>query len=120
MSGILLRRLRAALALCPVLGVDAGVSPTEGSKEDVSAVTTEIVTFSSDGIMSRTVSADAALRAGGVMSGRTGDVLDEEPAVPGADGLRIGIGLGLGLGLGSTGGAGEEPAVAGADGFVSV
>ena len=65
--------------------------------------------------MSRTVSADAALRAGG----STGDVmLDEEPAVAGADGLRIGIGLGLGLGLGSTGDVlDEEPAVAGADGL---
>ena len=40
--------------------------------------------------MSRTVSAVAALRAGGW----TGDVmLDEEPAVAGADGLRIGITL---------------------------
>ena len=40
--------------------------------------------------MSRTVSADAALRAGSW----TGDVmLDEEPAAAGADGLRIGITL---------------------------
>ena len=40
--------------------------------------------------MSRTVSAVAALRAGGW----TGDVmLDEEPAAAGADGLRIGIKL---------------------------
>ena len=59
--------------MCPVLGVTTGVSSTEGAKE-----------------VSRTVSADAALRAGGW----TGDVmLDEEPAVAGADGLRIGITL---------------------------
>ena len=95
MSGILLRRLRAALAMCPVLGVATGVSPTEGATEDVSAVTiekSEIVIFSHDGIVSRTASAYAALRAGGVMSGRTGDVLlDEEPVAADADRLRIGI-----------------------------
>ena len=80
--------------MCPVLGVATGMSPTEGAKENVSAVAAEIVTFSSDVVVSRTVSADVALRAGGWMSGRTGDVmLDEEPAAAGADGLRIGIKL---------------------------
>ena len=80
--------------MCPVLGVTTGVSSTEGAKEDVSEVATEIVTFSPDVIVSMTVSADVALRAGGWMSGRIGDVmLDEEPAVAGPDGLRIGIQL---------------------------
>ena len=40
----LLRRLRAALRMCSVLGVATGVSSTEGAKEDVSEVATEIMT----------------------------------------------------------------------------
>ena len=40
---LLLRRLRAALAMCPVLGVTTGVSSTKGAKEDVSAVAAEIM-----------------------------------------------------------------------------
>ena len=71
--------------MCLVLGVATGVSSTEGAKQDVSEVV-----VSSDGFVSRTVSADAALRAGGW----TGDVmLNEEPAAAGADGLRFGIKL---------------------------
>ena len=40
----LLRRLRAALAMCPVLGVSTGVSSTKGAKENVPALAAEIVT----------------------------------------------------------------------------
>ena len=40
--------------MCPVLGIATGVSSTEGAKEDVSAVATEIMTRCPDGFVSRT------------------------------------------------------------------
>ena len=77
--------------MCPVLGVATGVSSTEGAKEDLSAVAAEIVTVCR---LIRQLRVEDCLRMRLRAGGWTGDVmLDEEPAVAVADGLRIGITL---------------------------